>query len=81
MAPQRIAWFGLGRGLWKVLRALFDPYRPELHYLRGRPGPKCREKSRQAHEELRRTANRRHLDDRISCGPMPPWSAREVPTE
>lgn len=22
---------------------LFDPYRPELHYMRG-PGPKCREK-------------------------------------
>jgi hypothetical protein len=23
--------------------SLFDPYRPELHYMRG-PGPKCREK-------------------------------------
>ena len=23
---------------------LFDPYRPECHYMRG-PGPKCREKS------------------------------------
>lgn len=22
---------------------LFDPYRPECHYMRG-PGPKCREK-------------------------------------
>jgi len=29
--------------LRKVLKALFDPYRPELHYMRG-PGPKWREK-------------------------------------
>jgi hypothetical protein len=29
--------------LWQtMLRALFDPYQPELHYMRG-PGPKCRE--------------------------------------
>jgi hypothetical protein len=29
--------------LWRtMLRALFDPYRPELHYMRGY-GPKCRE--------------------------------------
>jgi hypothetical protein len=29
---------------WRQLRGLlFDPYRPELHYMRG-PGPKWREK-------------------------------------
>jgi hypothetical protein len=28
---------------WRRLSALFDPYRPELHYMRG-PGPKWREK-------------------------------------
>jgi hypothetical protein len=29
---------------WQVLtKALFDTYRPELHYMRG-PGPKWREK-------------------------------------
>ncbi len=34
---------------WHRLRAhFFDPYRPELHYLRG-PGPKWREKHQQAH--------------------------------
>ncbi len=39
-----------GRGLdvvmrrWRWLRtSLFDPYRPELHYMRG-PGPKWRTK-------------------------------------
>jgi hypothetical protein len=32
----------LGQGLMKDL---FDPYRPELHYMRG-PGPKWREKHR-----------------------------------
>jgi hypothetical protein len=29
--------------LRKTLKGLFDPYRPELHYMRG-PGPKWREK-------------------------------------
>jgi hypothetical protein len=27
----------------RELVRLFDPYRPECHYMRG-PGPKCREK-------------------------------------
>jgi hypothetical protein len=27
----------------KEIARLFDPYRPECHYMRG-PGPKCREK-------------------------------------
>jgi hypothetical protein len=32
---------------WRGLAApLFDPYRPELHYMRG-PGPKWREKRAQ----------------------------------
>ena len=31
-------------GWWQGLNtAIFDPYRPELHYMRG-PGPKWREK-------------------------------------
>jgi hypothetical protein len=30
--------------IWRgVKKAIFDPYRPELHYMRG-PGPKWREK-------------------------------------
>jgi hypothetical protein len=29
--------------LVRTIRALFDPYRPELHYMRG-PGPKWRAK-------------------------------------
>jgi hypothetical protein len=29
--------------LRKFFKGLFDPYRPELHYMRG-PGPKWREK-------------------------------------
>jgi hypothetical protein len=31
-----------------LIRDLFDPYRPELHYMRG-PGPKWRAKHSQAH--------------------------------
>jgi hypothetical protein len=35
---------GLTARRWRRLAApLFDPYRPELHYMRG-PGPKWREK-------------------------------------
>ena len=30
--------------IWRILtKSLFNPYRPELHYMRG-PGPKWREK-------------------------------------
>ena len=29
--------------LHKVFKGMFDPYRPELHYMRG-PGPKWHEK-------------------------------------
>ena len=27
----------------RLIKSLFDPYRPELHYMRG-PGPACRAK-------------------------------------
>jgi hypothetical protein len=34
------------RGFWRQFFArAFDPYRPELHYMRG-PGPACRAKQR-----------------------------------
>ena len=34
-----------GFAAWQALtKALFDDYRPELHYMRGRPGPKWHEK-------------------------------------
>jgi hypothetical protein len=34
--------------IWRKLkRWMFDPYRPELHYMRG-PGPKWREKHARA---------------------------------
>lgn len=30
--------------LWRgLMKELFDPYRPERHYMRG-PGPKCHER-------------------------------------
>jgi hypothetical protein len=38
------AWRGEIVKIWHGrLCRLFDPYRPERHYIRG-PGPKCREK-------------------------------------
>jgi hypothetical protein len=38
---------GIMRLGMRLVRALTDPYRPELHYMRG-PGPKCREKHKAA---------------------------------
>jgi hypothetical protein len=52
VSVSRLAGFGLGapaadRGVvaaWRrLMTALFDSYRPELHYMRG-PGPKWQEK-------------------------------------
>ena len=41
-APQRV--LGATARRWRRLTtSLFDPYRPELHYMRG-PGPKWRAK-------------------------------------
>jgi hypothetical protein len=44
MAMLRIQLTAVRKGLRKLIRELTDPYRPELHYMRG-PGPKCQEKS------------------------------------
>jgi hypothetical protein len=38
--------------VWRLPR-LFDPYRPELHYMRG-PGPKWREKNRSVSAQVPR---------------------------
>jgi hypothetical protein len=38
--------------LWRgLVKDLFDPYRPELHYMRG-PGPKWQAKYRNSHVRL-----------------------------
>jgi hypothetical protein len=43
-APHPVCGFGVIARRWRRLRtAMLDPYRPELHYMRG-PGPKWREK-------------------------------------
>jgi len=40
----RISHFAEIRAFWRQFFArAFDPYRPELHYMRG-PGPACRAK-------------------------------------
>jgi hypothetical protein len=51
--PQRPLPHGVEACRWrwrKLMSSLFDPYRPELHYMRG-PGPKWREK----HGQVERT--------------------------
>jgi hypothetical protein len=43
-APTPVRGFDPAARRWRWLRTSpFDPYRPELHYMRG-PGPKWREK-------------------------------------
>jgi hypothetical protein len=44
-ARRKEAWAAadIGELLQSLARALFDPYRPELHYMRG-PGPKWQAK-------------------------------------
>ena len=47
--------FGVDPGRWRWRRltgTLLDPYRPELHYMRG-PGPKWREKHGQGERMTR----------------------------
>ena len=45
---QRLAPSFAAGAFWRTLvKDLFDPYRPELHYMRG-PGPKWREKHARA---------------------------------
>jgi hypothetical protein len=42
--PHPVRGFGVIARRWRQLRTtVFNPYRPELHYMRG-PGPKWREK-------------------------------------
>jgi hypothetical protein len=42
--PRTMCGFGAIATRWRRLKTtVFDPYRPELHYMRG-PGPKWREK-------------------------------------
>ncbi|HLX17766.1 MAG TPA: hypothetical protein VKS24_21455 [Bradyrhizobium sp.] len=40
----RVGYFAEIRAFWRqFFTRAFDPYRPELHYMRG-PGPACRAK-------------------------------------
>lgn len=43
-AVSRVRRVVVVRMLFKATKWIFDPYRPELHYMRG-PGPKWREKN------------------------------------
>lgn len=43
MGIRRTLVIALKKGVLELIREFTDPYRPELHYMRG-PGPKCQEK-------------------------------------
>ena len=47
--------------LVRLFRSLLDPYRPELHYMRG-PGPKWHAKHRPAAAETHAAAGFRHVE-------------------
>jgi hypothetical protein len=65
VAPR--SFRGLAAVCLTLLKDLFDPYRPEQHYMRG-PGPKCREK------RARAALVPAHAGGRIAPGAV--WSAR-----
>jgi hypothetical protein len=44
-----------------LMEALFDPYRPEMHYMRG-PGPKWQEQQRRASSSHAGAANDRRAN-------------------
>ena len=47
-SPQALSFRRTLAAIWRTLtKDLSDPYRPELHYMRG-PGPKWREKHGQS---------------------------------
>ena len=55
----RIRTVPIASGLWReLIKAFLDPYRPELHYMRG-PGPKWREKHGYAGRDSAGPASRR----------------------
>ena len=45
----------------RLLKSLLDPYRPELHYMRG-PGPKWRAKHRHAAADARQAPGLFHVE-------------------
>ena len=45
----------------RLLKSLLDPYRPELHYMRG-PGPKWRAKHRRAAVDARQAPGLFHVE-------------------
>jgi hypothetical protein len=53
---------------WK--KAIFNPYRPELHYMRG-PGPKWREKHGHAGSLRSLSRHERHAVVRLGQGRVP----------
>ena len=54
---------GIADAWQTALRRFRDPYRPELHYMRG-PGPKCREKQLIAQVEGRAPVGTRDVSAR-----------------
>jgi hypothetical protein len=61
--------------IWRSLRDRFlDPYRPELHYMRG-PGPKCREKELQRNLALQKAFTTAYVSA-SAPRPLPPPTVR-----
>ena len=63
-AAQRDGRTGLASELadvMRLVRSLLDPYRPELHYMRG-PGPKWHAKHRRAAAEAHQAPGLFHVE-------------------
>ena len=60
----------IAKKTWRLIRIMFNTYRPELHYMRG-PGPKWREKHGQVPLQRRSRGPR----------PFPPQRRRLTPSQ
>jgi hypothetical protein len=66
--PQTYGLTAVWRRLRSLVGSLSDPYRPELHYMRG-PGPKWREKHGAPHTSRSAPRSRDHISaDQLTLG-------------
>ena len=73
LLAKRARSYGVKRDRWRWRRltaSLCDPYRPELHYMRG-PGPKWREK----HGQSARFAILAAASVRAPANAVPTWGS------
>jgi len=74
--PLRHRLTALAESWQRLLQMASDPYRPELHYMRG-PGPACRAKQREQNGlQSFSLAGKAHLEGAVRDNAAAPFSFR-----